>query len=266
MTRARRTGSVTRVSGVAAAAALLASWALCAGGCSTPTGPGIHVQVRAEPKTGYHPPIGPADTAGYGATVEASGAQEASPPGFDLIDYQWLAGIVVWAEPQGGAAGSPPVTATGTPVAPLGASVDARHDASRHLSDVRVASVGGRVVFRGVARDGPACVVRTEDGEVTEIDPADPVYVPGRPGLLEVLRDDRDEPIARVYVAPTPWARRIRGGERVTFRPLPPGAYTVAAWHPLLPGSSRRVDVTPGPLVKTTLTVGVNALPKAGGR
>jgi hypothetical protein len=248
---------------VAAAAAALLAW--CGPGCSTPTGPGVHVQVRAEPKQGYHPPIGAADTGGYGATVEASGAREATPPGFDLIDYQWLAGIVTFVEPVGGAAG-PPTTATGEPLAPLNATVDARHDASRHLADVRVASVGGRVVIRGVSRDGPAYVVRTEDGAVTEVDPADPVYVPARPGPLEILRDDRDEPIARVYVAPTPWARRMRGGERVTFRPLPPGTYTVTAWHPILPGSSRRVEVTPGPLVKTTLTVGVNALPKAGAR
>ena len=86
--------------------------------------------------------------------------------------------------------------------------------------------------------------------------------VAGSRGPVEVLRDQDDEPLAYVYLSPSPLVRVARGGERVTFAPLPPGKYRVTTWHPILPGSSEVVEVAPGKLSKLTLTVGVNSLPK----
>jgi hypothetical protein len=92
-----------------------------------------------------------------------------------------------------------------------------------------------------------------------------PTFDAVRPGFFEILSDDAgDEPVGAFYVAPTPWAKKVRGGDRATFAPLPPGIYTVGAWHPILPGSDARVQVTPDKLSKVTLKVGVNSLPKPG--
>lgn len=240
-------------------------------GCRTATGPGIHVGVRAEPKKGYKPPlIGPGgEVFGYGATVEPGPMEQAAPPepGFDLIDYRRLGGIIVWVERAGGSAPAPsamPPTASGEP-APLNARVNLDSKGRDNFEHVHLASVGGRILFGGTAARQGGFILRTEGGDVLDLPP---VFVPSDPGLVEVLPayGEGEEAVALIYVAPTPRARKVRHGERVTFAPLPPGSYRVSTWHPVLPGSSEVVEVTPGPLVKLTLTVGVNALPKAGRR
>ena len=265
MTCPRRTPAVVRLAFVAAAAL-----ALCGGGavgCRAPTGPGLHVTVRAEPKKGYRQPsISPTgEVFAYGATVEPSPGNDppAQPePGFELIDYRRLGGIIVWVEPVGASQGA------GPPPPPLNAAVDLQTSDRQDVQDVHLASVGGRVSFNTV-RGGPTTfLVRGEDGEVRELSGGAPAFVPRGAGLLEVLSaddEDTDEPFARVFVAPTSRARKVRTGERVTFAPLPPGTYRVTTWHPILPGRSEVVEVPAGPLVKRTITVGVNALPKAAG-
>ena len=237
------------------------------------TGAGLHVGVRAEPPAGYKPPlVSPrGEVFAFGETVATPQSRPAptssqaasSGPGFDPIDYRRLGGIILWVEPADGSAVKPttPDAPGRTSSRPLSAAVDLRTAKRAEMEDVYVASVGGRVTFAGVPAKGPPYVVRTEAGDLTDLAAGGPAFVPTRPGLVEVL-GEYGEVVAQVYVVPTPWARKLRTGERATFAPLPPGRYRVSTWHPVLPGSSEVVAVAAGPLVKLTLTVGVHALPK----
>jgi len=239
-------------------------------GCRTATGPGVHVTVRAEPKAGYKPPmISPdGEVSGYGATVEPGPSEQAAPvePGYELIDYRRLGGIVVWVEPIGAGsrnAGARAPTASPPRSMPPKAVVDLRNATAAEMEDVYLTSVGGYLACKVPAATRGQFVLRAAGGGVTDLPPDGESLRLDTAGLIEVVGEYGDV-VAQVLVTPEPWARKVRHGEPVTFAPLPPGRYRVTTWHPVLPGSSKVVEVTPGPLVKLTLTVGVNALPKAG--
>ena len=85
------------------------------------------------------------------------------------------------------------------------------------------------------------------------------------PGHLTLFRESGqsdDERLADIYVAPTSWARKTLSGETVSFGPIPPGRYTLAVWHPRLPGSQQSVDVAAGGYTSVSVSIGVNPLPK----
>jgi hypothetical protein len=223
------------------------------------SGPGVQVEVRAEPKRGYNPPA-PGDV-GYGLapdSLAASGHDHA----FHLIDYRKLGGIVVWVEPTAytGASGMP------ADAKPIDATVALSGTKPAGFEDVHVASVGGRITFK-LPPSGAGYFLRTSEGDVADLPAAGQAYTPDKPGVIEVLPEsaaDDDPPTALICVTPTPWARKARAGERVTFAPLPPGGYVARAWHARLPGMSQSVNVAPDgkQLAKVSLTVGVNSLPK----
>lgn len=231
----------------------LALVAISLAGCQA-AGPGLQVQVRAEPKEGYRPP---SDEGG-----DYPGALDAGPgsrdPTFQLIDYRRLEGIVVWVEPGTSAAG-----AGSDPPPPLDVVVEVSRGEPARLEAFALVSLGGRVTLDATDPEhGGVYILRSEAGELVELSPSDPVYSASKPGFVEILSDDGDEPIGAFYVAPTSWARKVRGGQRVTFAPLPQGTYVVRAWHPILPGSEATVEVTPEGMSTVALRVGVNSLPK----
>ncbi len=230
---------------------------LCSLGCQNVLkGPGVLVTVRAEPKTGYVPPDDPDQP--YGPTDSAP-AQPPSPA-FHRIDYHRLDGVLVFIEPLDDGGRS---SAAG--VAPMSATVDIDAVRPARAEDFQVASVGGRVVVNGPPpRSGKGYIIRTEAGTLSEVSPGGAGYVATAPGLVEILSDDADVPLATAYVAPTSWARKVGQGQRVAF-PLPPGRYRVTVWQPILPGGSQDIEIAPGQqqMSPVTLTVGVNSLPKA---
>ncbi len=213
-------------------------------GCQA-AGPGVEVDIRAEPKKGYTPPE---DDSGYG------GGSDTTPHDhtFHRIDYHRLPGVAVWVE-------SDPPTATASSGAPIDASVDLHSGSASAPEDFTLASVGGQLTI--TAAPGSKYVLHTSKGDFTDVPSGAPITLT-EPGLVEVISDTRDEPQAFVYVAPTSWAKKARGGERVTFAPLPPGNYRVTTWHPILPGMTQTVQVSADQLSKVTLTVSVNSLPK----
>ena len=234
--------------------ALFAASTVSAVGCqNVPKGPGVLVTVRAEPKKGYIPPDDPDQ--GYGGT-DSTPAQPAGQA-FHRIDYHRLDGVLVWVEPLDDAARSSVGTAS-----PMNASVQVDPAKPARAEEFQVASVGGHVVLSGPPpKNGKAYVIRTEAGALAEVAPGGPGYAATTPGLVEVLSDDSEDPLATAYVTPTSWARKTTQGQRVAI-PLPPGRYRVTVWHPILPGGSQDVEVAAGKMSPLTLTFGVNSLPK----
>ena len=226
---------------IAVAVLLLTAFA----GCKGPES-GLTVDVRAEAKKGYEAP----SVATYGGSANSD--DEGHDHRYHLIDYANLRDVVVWAEPGGGqavqGAEAKPVEIKLVPAA----------------GTVYATGVGGRIVLRNIGKSSQTVLLRGPAGELAEYQvPASgqAEHAAVKAGLIEVIRDEDEDPIANVYVAPTPLVRVARGGEQVTFSPVVPGKYTVNAWHPILPGSTTTVDVPEGQTAKATLTVGVNALP-----
>jgi hypothetical protein len=216
-------------------------------GCQS-GGTGVQVEVRAEPKTGYKPP---ADefSGSYGSTVDVGATPHDHT--YHLIDYRRLEGIVVWLKPAAPVGGEPE---------PIDAKVNVTRGKPVRLEDFALASVGGQVTI------GPPgnYVLRSESGQLLEISANQPKFNATTAGFVEILSDDSDEPVGAFYVAPASWAKKVRSGDRPTFTPLPEGIYVVGAWHPILPGSEARVQVSTQKLSKVSLKVGVNSLPKPG--
>jgi hypothetical protein len=85
-------------------------------------------------------------------------------------------------------------------------------------------------------------------------------------GLIEILNASLKDPVALVYVAPSPWVSLAKSGGTVEFNNLPPGQYRIASWHPRLPGSETTVTLAANQSSTATIKVGVNTLPKVGSR
>jgi len=87
-------------------------------------------------------------------------------------------------------------------------------------------------------------------------------HVIQEPGLVELISDASDDPIYRIFVAPSQLVQICDSRARPLFNDLAPGEYKVTCWHPRLPGSSQQVQLASGRLTTATLSVGVNSLPK----
>jgi hypothetical protein len=135
---------------------------------------------------------------------------------------------------------------------------------------VSVAGVGGELTVRNTTGRAMNVYLRADDGKLTEIgavppggSKSAPLKSPGSLTLFRETGQAEDERIADIYVAPTSWVRKTLSGETISFAPLPPGRYTLAVWHPRLPGTQQSVMVSAGGYTLVSVTIGVNPLPKA---
>ena len=76
-----------------------------------------------------------------------------------------------------------------------------------------------------------------------------------RAGPLEIFLLGAEEP-ARVWVSPGPWTRPDASG-RFALTGLPPGRFTLRAWHPRLPSAAAEVDLRPGETAVVNFEIGV---------
>jgi hypothetical protein len=112
--------------------------------------------------------------------------------------------------------------------------------------------------------------VRSESGKVAGVGVvnagATATFLPREPGLNLLLSDSSESPLARIYVVSANVLRqqvRVVSEGKITFPNLPPGTYTVSAWHERLPGASISVTLPPEKITTAPLIFGVNSLPKA---
>jgi hypothetical protein len=76
-----------------------------------------------------------------------------------------------------------------------------------------------------------------------------------RAGPLEIYLLGAEEPV-RVWVSPGPWTRPDASG-RYALTDLPPGHFTLRAWHPRLPSASAPVDLQAGATATVNFEIGV---------
>lgn len=223
---------------------------LLAAGCAGTKQPGsqldgtnLIVNVKAVPKEGWHDPR---NDSGY------TGLAPGEPKSFETTDYASLDEIVIWVESTEkesyvGLSGSLSIDLGGVNpdlvVGGWGAIWDLRNRTGRTLE-----------VF-----------LRTEDGKVLSLGnvpgPGNS-FSPRVSGYVEVLTSAREEPVARVYIAPTPFVQLAKANSSVTFLGMPPGKAKIHSWHPRLPGSVVDVNLPLNRTTTATITVGVNSLPK----
>jgi hypothetical protein len=211
----------------------------------------LRINVIAEEKAGYKDP----DSR---VMVYDSGTAKVKGP-FERVDYSELDEIVVWVEPVGGGAQSPPAS-------PMTIEVSAKTSATKLAGAV---CVGQRLIVRN---SGPVAgkFYSVSDGNEFNLGviPAggQGEYVVRAAGLIEVLSESSKDPVAETYAAPTKWVAVAQSGGVVDFADLPPGRYKVMSWHPRLPGYESIVTLSPNQSATASIKVGVNALPKVGPR
>jgi hypothetical protein len=210
------------------------------------------LEVHAKPKAGVKEHF--ARVPVYDAAPQLS-----KPKGqFEHVDYTSLGNIVVWLEPV-----APAAKRSAAPTKSLRLPIDAAHPSS----EVRPASVGQEIVFRN-AGSSPLSLYSVSDNNDFDL-PAIPPggearYAMRGEGLIEILSDPSQPPVALVYAAPSPWVAAARAGQTVTFDDVaPPGDYRAVAWHPRLPGKTTDVTLLPGKVRSVTLDVGVNNIASA---
>ncbi len=224
----------------------------CASSSSSPKAPPdaaiLEVKVRTEPKAGYIDPATAAKGSDYGASWNP--ADESGP--MALVNYNHLPNIVVWVEPLDGQ--KPPSAPSPEPI-----------DVTKSHDDVIATSAGAKVICRNPSDKTIRVFARSNDwyASIGNIPPhGETSFAPSHPGPEEIATDQRDDSIATLFVAPTPWVKASHCNSVATFGPLPPGRYRVCSWHARLPGSSQDVTLVAGGTSKATVTIGVNSLPK----
>ncbi|HEX8912551.1 MAG TPA: hypothetical protein VF796_09340 [Humisphaera sp.] len=218
---------------------------------------GVRVTARAEPKAGYVQP--PDGTPGYSVAPEGPEDETtARRDRFRILDYRNLDDIVVYLTPVAGVPAAAPEPPT--------ISADA---GGRGRVPTLVTTVGGELRVTNSSAEPATVYLRGEGGAVVDVGTISPggsanatLRTAGPVTALRETAGPDDRPIADVFVAPPGWTGKAVGGGRVTFSPVPPGRYTLGAWHPRLPGSQRAIELPEGKLVDETATVGVNVLPK----
>ncbi len=231
---------------------LLAFVLLAAGGCGgvTPS-PGMSavvLKVSAEPKTGAPRPGDPG-MGDYANSAAVRGQME-------RIDYASLDGIIVWLEHEAPAGKS--LVRYPAPTQPL------LIDTGAIVAGVQPVAVGDVLTIRNgsAARISPYSV---SDGNEFTLPPIAPgglaqIGLGHGAGLIEILVDPAQPPIAVLYAVPSEWFALARAGETVTFNNLPPGKYTAHTWHPRLPGSTIELTLKPNETTKAAVSVSVNHL------
>ena len=234
----------------------------------------IVVEVVAKPKEGAKVHSRFARVPVYDAAP-----QPAPPSGqFELVDYSALDDVIVWLEP----AGAGDETPSGETAGPSDAVRDSTGNAGPvtvpalspltveitagiHPDDVRAASVGQEIVFRNRGAEALSLYSVSDDNDfdLPGIPPGGEArYIVRAAGMIEVLADPSDPPVAMVYAVDSPWVARTRSGGRVVFNDVIPGSYEAVSWHPRLPGSTAPLTLAPGGVTRVALNVGVNVLAK----
>jgi hypothetical protein len=214
----------------------------CGGGLP-PGAAGLTVTPLAEPKAGYTQPADTGGGYGAGAGGPETAVTAAADP-FRLVDYRNLEGVVVYIVPTGGTAVGPPAAAPQPPVV----TIDAGDPDGPGRRGVNLTRVEGLLVVRNTTPRPATFYLRSETGALTDLGTVPPGgsvrHVLSAAGPLSVFREadgPDDERLAGVFLAPAGWAQKAVGGGAVTFAQLPPGRYTLMAWHPRLANRRRSV-------------------------
>jgi plastocyanin len=77
-----------------------------------------------------------------------------------------------------------------------------------------------------------------------------------KPGLVTLGCNIHDNMLGFIYVTDSPWHGRTDAEGRLALRDLPPGSYTLRAWHPLLdetgPQLEQHLAIVEGPAANAT--------------
>jgi hypothetical protein len=212
-----------------------------------PPAPGtavLQVKVIAEPKAGAS---NKPDTADY------------VTPAMQTVDYAALDHIVVWLERTGA---NQPDTSQESSNPSIALDVNPQRSATDLAAAVMV---GQQIVFHNSGAVA-AKFYSVSDGnefDLGEIPAGATAHATiASPGLIEVLSDANQDPVARLYAAPSRWVQITRAGQYIQFRDLMPGLYTIHSWHPRLPGHEMEIDLPIDQVTNASIKVGVDGLPQ----
>ena len=208
---------------------------------------GLELRVVAEPKSGLQQ-----RSAGY----DSMGTTDT----FAQVEYESLAGIIVWIEPLDAA-----VEASGSSAS--AETAVALNEFSRQPPPWHGVAVGARLVLQNRTARAQS-VYSLSDGNPFDLGTLSPgqqaQYVVKSSGPIEVLSESSPQPLARLYAVAGERVQTVRANETARLPNLSPGRYRVACWHERLPGSEELVGLSADKWSTLTLKVSVNLLPAFG--
>lgn len=222
----------------------LATLALAA--ASYAKGPTLVVEVKATP----HP------DAKRPAKDPYTGKSDADKYGLERVDYKKLDEIVVYAEPIIAQGENVPAAA----LLPLAVEVEGRPMNLGEHAPLAATGVRAKLQIKNTTSTPQTyyCVTEGSAFEFTSVPPGESRETTlNTPGLIEIMAESSDDPIARVFVAPTPWVQLAKSGDDITFEGLPPTKCKVTTWHPRLPGTTHEVALKDNKRTKIEATVGM---------
>ncbi len=235
---------------LAVLSSLLISCAQSASRTRSPDLGTVQVRVVAKPKDGVTEPI--ARVAVYDAAPQPARADGQ----YERVDYKNLTDIILWVQWPG-------FTTRGRLVTVSPSAVTIEVNADKPTNATLPVALDGKVVVRNTSSRTVSLysVSKGNEFDLPNVQPGQTAEFQARSeGLIEVLADPAQPPVAQVYVTPTARYARARAGETITFASIPPGEYEIVAWHPRLPTSSQRVTLRANETSNATIMVGVNAL------
>jgi len=210
----------------------------------------VVVDVSARPHERVKPRRESGSDPLYGGGYDSSPGSRSA---YARVRYTALEDVVIWLAPQSADAAEKRADAV---------EIELRR--SKSEPPLVAASCGATVRMRN-ASETPMVVYSVSEGNAFDLGSLAPgevaTWTARAPGLVEVLDESQELPIARVFVAPSCWVAVCRAPGRVALRDVVPGQYRLHAWHPRLPGAELPLTAEPDSLSSADIWLGVDRLP-----
>lgn len=144
----------------------------------------------------------------------------------------------------------------------VGSSSDITVDVANPNPKLIVAAPDAIWDFLNTTGQTVSVFLRDEQGKMLPLGrvvPPGSSLVPVVRGYVDVMVQGKDQPVARVFVAPSSFVQLTTSNKAVSFVAIPAGAAKVNAWHAHWPVATADLDLDPGSSQQVSVTLSAPA-------